>query len=483
MLFQLLYMHLYRPFLKYTRSTSPLPAHVSPRKYCTQAAGSISKLFRVYKRTHGLRQICNIAIYIVHSACTIHLLNLPDKNARRDIIHGLKHLEEMGECWTAARRALRVLRLCAERWSIDMPEEVDIVFGRVKVKWGLPEGSSPISPQTMGHLTKQMTSQPVSDLMARNVAQQQHQQRQTMSSIPQMQGGLSMPMAPTPVEQIEAIRSSGNLSMPPGNAAELGRDPQRIRASTHLTKAQQDAWNTHRARLANISAQEGVGSGRGSSGQNAAKLFGGVDSLIEDTQDWFYRDQNQLAMGFENWGEPNGGDWGTLDLSFFDTDGAGAAGAGAGATTGNTSRIDSGTSGSSPAYGGQYYDPGNGIGIVGGGGGGGGGVVMGGDGSGFPSDYDYSSTSNGGYPEPGAGFGGMDMNAMNGSNGISKMNTSGMGPTSMGGGGGGGSGINVPTTAGGTNGIGNMKRSQGSGQGQGQGQGHGMTRFNDEMYY
>ena len=49
---------------------------------------------RLYKRSHGLRQICNIAVYILHTACTIHLLNLPDKNARRDITHGVKHLEE-----------------------------------------------------------------------------------------------------------------------------------------------------------------------------------------------------------------------------------------------------------------------------------------------------------------------------------------------------------------------------------------------------
>ncbi|KIW21016.1 hypothetical protein PV08_01595 [Exophiala spinifera] len=460
MFFQLLYIHLYRPFLKYTRSTSPLPAHVSPRKYCTQAAGSISKLFRVYKRTYGLRQICNVAIYILHTACTIHLLNLPDKNARRDIIHGIKHLEEMGECWTAARRTLRVLRLCADRWNIDLPEEVDIVFSRVKVKWGLREESSPISPQTIGHLTKQMTSQPVSDLMARNVAQQR--QQYGMNTIPQTQGGLSTSMAPSPAEQIESRRSSGNLSLPPGNAAELGRDQQRIRASTYLTKAQQDAWNLHRARLANSGAQAAAGNSLGSPGQNAAQLFGGVDSLIEDTQDWFFRDQNQLAMGFGNWGAPNGGDWGTLDLSFFDTDGVGAAGAG----SRNISGIDSGTSDGSPAYGGQYYDAGNGLGLGNGGGGG--------DEAGFRSDYDYTNASTAGYPDPVGGFGGMAMNNMNGSNGVTKMTMLGMGSA-----GGGGGGMHMPRNM---NGVGNVNRIPRSGQGQGHG-GSAMAGFNDEMYY
>src|ERR1700745_775634 len=99
---QLLLIHLYRPFLKYTKTHPPLPSHVSPRKICIQAASAISKLMRMYKRTYGLKQICNIVVYIAHTACTIHLLNLPEKNAQRDVIHGLRNLEEMAECWLCA---------------------------------------------------------------------------------------------------------------------------------------------------------------------------------------------------------------------------------------------------------------------------------------------------------------------------------------------------------------------------------------------
>ncbi|KAK5449927.1 hypothetical protein LTS15_008500 [Exophiala xenobiotica] len=436
MFFQLLYIHLYRPFLKYTRTTSPLPAHVSPRKYCTQAAGSISKLFRLYKRTHGLRQICNIAIYIVHSACTIHLLNLPDKHARRDIIHGIKHLEEMGECWTAARRTLRVLRLCADRWNIEMPEEVEMVFTRVKMKWGLAEGSSPISPQTMGHLAKQIVSQPVPDLMARNVQQQ--------AMIPQMFSGISAPMAPSPAETIDTRRSSGNLSLPPQNAADLVRDSHRVRASTYLTKAQQDAWNAHQARLA--SSVAAVGGTSQPSAQKAAKFFGGVDSLIEDTQDWIFKDQNQLAMGFGNWGEP-AQDWGTLDLSFFDTDGT------------NSSRVNTGTNGSSPAYGttsaGMEYTNANG-------------------GGGFGDGYEYGQ-----YPPTRTNYGSVNMGAgatgnLNGlgGNGLNpggmKMGMSGMeSMPGMGGMSGGGLGGGMNTKM-------RMKRP---------GQGQNIPGFDDEMYY
>jgi len=83
--------------------------------------------------------------------------------------------------------------------------------------------------------------------------------------------------------------------------------------------------------------------------QNAAKMFGGVDSLIEETQDWFFKDQNQLAMGFENWGASDAQqDWGALDWSFFAGDG----------TATSSSHVD--TTGNSPAYRGMpyAYDPG-----------------------------------------------------------------------------------------------------------------------------
>ncbi|KAI9852128.1 MAG: hypothetical protein M1838_001752 [Thelocarpon superellum] len=136
MFFQLLFIHLFRPFLKYNRSTSPLPPHVSPRKICTSAAQMISKLLRLYKRTYGLRQICNVAVYIAHSACTIHLLNLPEKTAKRDIVHGVKHLQEIAEGWLCARRTLAILNMLAKRWSIEMPDEAAMVLANAEANYG-----------------------------------------------------------------------------------------------------------------------------------------------------------------------------------------------------------------------------------------------------------------------------------------------------------------------------------------------------------
>ncbi|KAF3385221.1 Nitrogen assimilation transcription factor nirA [Penicillium rolfsii] len=163
---QLLLIHLYRPFLKYNRSNTPLPSHVSPRKICTQAASAISKLMRMYKRTYGLKQICNIVVYIAHTACTIHLLNLPEKNAQRDIIHGLRNLEEMAEGWLCARRTLRILDISANKWQVELPPEATTIFERTHIKWGswgswdqvASPSTSDDSHMTHGNLQSSVTS-------------------------------------------------------------------------------------------------------------------------------------------------------------------------------------------------------------------------------------------------------------------------------------------------------------------------------------
>ncbi|KAG6031734.1 Nitrogen assimilation transcription factor nit-4 [Claviceps citrina] len=158
MFFHLQYIHLFRPFLKYTPAASPLPAHVSPRRICTANAGAISKLMRLYKKLYGLRQICNIAVYMVHSACTIHLLNLPEKSARRDIIHGVKHLEEMADDWLCARRTLSILSVLARKWSCDVPEDAGQVLRRADEKYGFYCTSDVPSPASTSHTTSGVVS-------------------------------------------------------------------------------------------------------------------------------------------------------------------------------------------------------------------------------------------------------------------------------------------------------------------------------------
>ena len=280
MFFHLLFIHLFRPFLKYNQATSPLPAHVSPRKICTQAAATISKLLRLYKKTHGLRQICNIAVYIAHSACTIHLLNLPDKSARRDIVHGIKQLEEIAESWLCARRTLGILRVLALRWGIDLPEEAAMVLTRAETKFGMglhdlqhlkSEEASPSQVQSVHQTPSSFPNRRVASTVLTNGA---------FSGAAAMASAASTP---------ESALIGSDYSMPPQSAAELGqlsRQQQFV-----LPKAQQDLWNQHRA-------------ARGEPMQDQASpsiLFGGVEALMEESRDWWLKDQSALAMGFDNW--------------------------------------------------------------------------------------------------------------------------------------------------------------------------------------
>ncbi|KAL9622566.1 MAG: hypothetical protein Q9160_003063 [Pyrenula sp. 1 TL-2023] len=309
MFFQMLFIHLYRPFLKYTQATSPLPVHVSPRKYLTQSAAAISKLFRLYKRLYTLNCICNITVYFYHTALTVHLLNLgglDDKNSKRDVLHGIKHLEEIGTYWTCARRTLKVIGALCKRWSVDIPDEASTILSRVQAKWGSLEISTP--PGTFSEAST-VFDNGIQPAVAPQTTSIVLPSDQPMVSLPQMQNGL----VPQPVDSpddtsIPTRRSSGGMSLPPQSAAELNRLSSKYRSSTRLTKEQQDAWIAHqisrRSAMSNTSAEAAK-----EQNSNPAVLFGGVDSLLEEPQDWWLRDSN-LAMGFDNWNENI--DWDSL---------------------------------------------------------------------------------------------------------------------------------------------------------------------------
>ncbi|EEH49518.2 uncharacterized protein PADG_05597 [Paracoccidioides brasiliensis Pb18] len=313
MFFQLLFIHLYRPFLKYTKSTSPLPSHVSPRKLCSQAASMISKLLRFYKRTYGLRQICNIAVYIGHSACTIHLLNLPDKTAKRDLIHGLKNLEEIAESWLCARRTLRILEISAQKWHVDLPNEAVVILERSHTRFG-PWGScdqahspsnsdtshkdalQPENPQTFG------TPEPISvppepaitvpvTTVPPPIPNPSFSQCQRFSPMPSKPSQPPQPQTAHPTHFPSATVPDHTFSVP------ALQSPYRA----NLNVAQNhDTWTSTR--------QSPVGASTGSNTPSVMNTpqpsaLGGMENLIEASQDWWLKDQNALALGLDNWGD------------------------------------------------------------------------------------------------------------------------------------------------------------------------------------
>jgi hypothetical protein len=288
MFFQLLYIHLFRPFLKYNPNNSPLPAHVSPRKHCTTAAAQISKLLRLYKRSHGLRQIPNIVVYIAHSACTIHLLNLPEKNAKRDIIHGVKHLEEIAEGWLCARRTLGILSVLVKRWKVELPEEATAVLTRTDEKFGPWSNVSTPKPTTREpqpieehHLPQTSPAlQPYSISLANTATQFFDRSGNPMTS---MSAGL------------HRARNSEARSLPPNDENPLAYPRQQPDYASPATTTNNPVTP------ASTAARQSIDGGTSTNGNSPSQLFGGVEQLIREGQDWWLRDQNQLAVGFDNW--------------------------------------------------------------------------------------------------------------------------------------------------------------------------------------
>ena len=285
MFFQLLYIHLFRPFLKYSQGNSPLPAHVSPRKMCTHAAATISKLLRLYKRTYGLRQICNIAVYIAHSACTIHLLNLPEKNARRDIIHGVRHLEEIAEGWLCARRTLGILSVQVRKWKTELPVEAAEVLTRTDAKFGFAKISDASSP------TSSITS-PTTILQRSPVPLVPKQETVFAASAYRINGSDTIP---SQSPQISIPNHVGQAtSTPLAKPIPYNNAPQQQQQQFMSPNTPQVQWGN--------SPHAGTTSPQSHASPSA--LFGGVDSLLEESRDWWLKDQSAM---FDNWPKTESG--------------------------------------------------------------------------------------------------------------------------------------------------------------------------------
>lgn len=267
---------------------------------------------RIYKRTYGLRQICNIAVYMLHCALTVHLLNLPDKVAKRDIIHGVKHLEEIAEDWLCARRTLSILSVLARKWKIELPDEASVVFARTDSKFGTfstadvpspktelvvqtPSSAAasppqvhqvpqPISPQfdtarVQNPLQQSLHSYlpDVAQVMTESISTQLSQSYQTPytpSHTPQLSNGpgtFNAPLNPAPVSKTHSRPPFGPTPTISKNSASSYLDSGSM-ADTPVSTRQ----------------------------VSPSTLFGGVEALVE-SQDWWLRDQANLAIGFDNW--------------------------------------------------------------------------------------------------------------------------------------------------------------------------------------
>jgi hypothetical protein len=303
MFFHLLYIHLFRPFLKYSPSTSPLPAHVSPRKVCIQAASFISKLMRLYKRTYGLRQICNIAVYMVHSACTIHLLNLPEPDARRDIIHGVKHLEEIAEDWLCARRTLSIISVLARKWNSELPEEATAVLARTDARFGFFSTADLPSPKSENHAhsphssaspqASQYHSPHASETSRtpRSLIESLHNYTHSASNSPP---GIESNPALGPYSQPYPQQAISSPYLPPSTGPIPVSDAYNMPIPTSQPASHLETIPT--------TLNETIASSSAPYTQRMSPntLFGGVEMLVNSQNTWL-RDHANLPLSFDNW--------------------------------------------------------------------------------------------------------------------------------------------------------------------------------------
>lgn len=311
MLYQLLFIHLYRPFLKYTRANTPLPHHVSPRKLCTQAASTISKYLRVYKRTYGFKQICNVVVYMAHTACTIHLLNLPEKSAQRDVVHCLRHLDEMGESWLCARRTLRILDISANKWQVELPSEAVAIFEQSHTKWG-SWGSWDLSVSPSA--SHESASPP-------GLAQHAMAVPSNLSSPPRVvsvnEHGVPFEASPGAARPQYVTGVSTPTTAPSSRSTQRSLNSQLMQKDTQLPEptylrpiahtynplqtvpmTQYDAWYNPSDRQVPTGPTQTVTSSTNSSPMTG---FNTPENLVEESQDWWTRDPSTLGMAPGTW--------------------------------------------------------------------------------------------------------------------------------------------------------------------------------------
>ncbi|ETS83237.1 hypothetical protein PFICI_05113 [Pestalotiopsis fici W106-1] len=304
MFFHLQYIHLFRPFLKYAPSASPLPPHVSPRRICTANAGAISKLMRLYKKLYDLRQICNIAVYMLHSACTIHLLNLPEKTAKRDIIHGVKALEEIAEDWLCGRRTLSIISVLARKWNVEIPEEAAHVLQRTDERWGTFNTSDVPSPRPHS------TTSPSPPAIGSRLASGKLDQYSTGNALPQGTTGSSTQMLPAttmPQKMLNGLtapqRDFGNLSNMQGvnDVALMGIGVDSIGATSWGQPSVTQALPGYPRSYASASNRTGSNRSTQASTRNATPS----SAYAVDGQDWYLKDGVNWQSGFDAWNMGN----------------------------------------------------------------------------------------------------------------------------------------------------------------------------------
>jgi hypothetical protein len=188
----------------------------------------------------------------------------------------------------------------ARKWNIELPEEAEAVLARTEAKYGSYAGdiSSPSSEQNRAMGVVVNSTLPVAP---------SGWQRQPVSMPAQSGYYPTEPVAA--VDTMARPQTSDTVQNVPYT------DVEHIRGQQYTQATLNPQQTPNRQQRPSHSMQSRT------IGNSPGGMFGGVEQLIRDSSDWAYRDQAQLATGFENWNTsdppdasnnwlngPNGGD-------------------------------------------------------------------------------------------------------------------------------------------------------------------------------
>ncbi|KAJ4006653.1 Nitrogen assimilation transcription factor nit-4 [Fusarium irregulare] len=247
-------------------------------------------------------------VLLMH-ACTIHLLNLPEKTARRDITHGVKHLEEIAEDWLCARRTLSILSVLSRKWNCELPEDAAFVLHRADEKYGtystseVPSphsqaGASPLSDGGLGvkamgeyspfpQYSRAQLARPMQQL------QQQQPQHQPQRSVTEAM----MTSSPLPTN---ILAQQQGMPMNGGNGG-FGSETMGGWTSVPVTSSMAAYQSAFAPINRNSMGNSGTGVPPVSNPPTSSR------SMRMDGQEWFLNDSARWHQSFEAWQMANNG--------------------------------------------------------------------------------------------------------------------------------------------------------------------------------
>ena len=191
-------------------------------------------------------------------------------------MHGVKHLEEIAEGWLCARRTLGILSMLARKWRVELPEEAVAVLERTDAKYG-PYSTDRKSSKAQRHLSETIMNP------SQFAADQSSLNHRVMPNTNTYMEPTSMPNANvSATHQGLSTQSSGD------NYTLLPHDAHSLLAQQYPSASGTPGNNS----------QQSIDSKKAPS---PVDMFGGVDQIIRDGQDWVFADSVMLSHGFENW--------------------------------------------------------------------------------------------------------------------------------------------------------------------------------------